>query len=566
MLKKIRKLGIANFHTYQEETFDINGNVLMFKADNGTGKTTVMTSMYPTLFTFDLNDALNFGKGLARNARGLVKDDTYIFGVFENNNGPYSIVMNFTIKQNGDVKKKAFILNTTEIKVTSEDGGTIPVSEFEKNHKEHIVESFTTSRSYLEWVARNIFGVNVQLFKTYIKAQHKFASSANEAKSEFNVGTLMQETKDSLDKIENDPTLKSIILTYADRVIVAAEKQNELNKKTSLRDALAEQRSYFNKNNNDTANKIKRIQKEMAKELTDLEFNLEKSDETLTKYENELDKLEIAIKNLKYQEDDYSIKLREVEREIDKLDIDTKRENLAKELKRIQERAIDIEKSRQNSLKAKERTENSLSKSNNKLIDLNNRKEAIGEITPLPFELNEWNSIEESHKLFEKTLQEQQSLTASLNVVKNNYSNELAEKNNLVIKINEETARFNNDLENYYHSCNARPGVNESLEVFKNRLYEALTYEITELNSSINTLVNEQKENEKYLKELQASTKPVTHFISENATPLFEIIDFKENVDTNTKERIEALLQMSGLLELLVEENNTDKGLILCRN
>ena len=79
-------------------------------------------------------------------------------------------------------------------------------------------------------------------------------------------------------------------------------------------------------------------------------------------------------------------------------------------------------------------------------------------------------------------------------------------------------------------------------------------------------MVNEQKENEKYLKELQASTKPVTHFISENAIPLFEIIDFKENVDTNTKERIEALLEMSGLLELLVEENNTDKGLILCRN
>lgn len=304
----------------------------------------------------------------------------------------------------------------------------------------------------------------------------------------------------------------------------------------------------------------------MAKELTDLEFNLEKSDETLTKYETELDKLEITIKNLKYQEDDYAIKLREVEREIDKLDIDTKRENLAKELKRIQERVVDIEKSRQNSLKAKGRTENSLSKSNSKLIDLNNRKEVIGEITPLPFELNEWNSIEESHKLFEKTLKEQQSLTASLNAVKNNYSNELAEKNNLVIKINEETARFNNDLENYYHSCNARPEVNESLEVFKNRLYEALTYEITELNSSINTLVNEQKENEKYLKELQASTKPVTHFISENATPLFEIIDFKENVDTDTKERIETLLQMSGLLELLVEETNTDKGLILCRN
>lgn len=566
MLKKIKKLGIANFHTYQEETFDINGNVLMFKADNGTGKTTVMTSMYPTLFTFDLNDALNFGKGLARNARGLVKDDTYIFGVFENNNGPYSIVMNFTIKQNGDVKKKAFILNTTELKVTSKDGGTIPVSEFEKNHKEHIVETFTTSRSYLEWVARNIFGVNVQLFKTYIKAQHKFASSANEAKSEFNVNNLIQEIKDSLDKIRNDHTLNSIISTYADRVIVAAEKQNEINKKTSLRDALAEQRSYFNKNNNDTANKIKRIQKEMSKELTDLELSLEASNETLNKYENELDKLETTVKNLKYQEDDYSAKLREVELEINRLDIDAKKKELAQQLKYVQENIANTEKSRQNNLRAKERAENNLSKANNKLIDLNNQKDTIGEVTPLPFELNEWNSIEESHKLFEKTLEEKRSLEASLNALRNSYSNELAEKNNLVIKINEETAKFNNDLENYYHSCNARPEVNESLEVFKNRLYEVLTYEITELNNSINTLVNEQKENEKYLKELQASTKPVTHFISENAIPLFEVIDFKENIDTNTKERIETLLQMSGLLELLVEENNTDKGLILCKN
>lgn len=566
MLKKIKKIGIANFHTYQEETFDINGNVLMFKADNGTGKTTVMTSMYPTLFTFDLNDALNFGKGLARNARGLVKDDTYIFGVFENNDGPYSIVMNFTIKQNGDVKKKAFLLNTTEIKVTSENGGTIPASEFEKRHKEHIVETFTTARSYQEYVSRNIFGVNVQLFKTYIKAQHKFASSANEAKSEFTVGVLMQETKGSLDKIENDPVLHSIISTYADRVIAAAEKQNELNKKTSLRDTLAEQRSTFNKNNNSTANKIKKIQKEIAKELTDLEFNLEKSNEALTKYENELDKLEITVKNLKEQKDDYSTKLRGVELEINRLDIDAKKENLAKELKNIQVRMAETEKSLQRELSSKERAENNLSRLNNDLIRLNNEKDAIGEIAPLPFELDEWNQIEESHKLFEKTLEEQRSLMASLNALKNSYSNELAEKNNLINKINEEIIRFNNDLEDYYNDCEARPYENESLEVFKNRLYEALTYEITELNTSINAFVNEQKENEKYLKELQSSTKPVTHFISENATPLFEVIDFKENVDTNTKERIEALLQMSGLLELLVEENNTDKGLILCKN
>ena len=44
--RKIKKLGLANFHTYQEETFDTYGNILMFKADNGTGKTAVMTALY----------------------------------------------------------------------------------------------------------------------------------------------------------------------------------------------------------------------------------------------------------------------------------------------------------------------------------------------------------------------------------------------------------------------------------------------------------------------------------------------------------------------------------------
>ena len=566
MINKIKKLGIANFHTYQEEIFHVNGNVMMFKADNGTGKTAVMTAIYPTIFTMDLNNSLNFGKGLKRNAKDFVKDDTYIFGSFENNDGPYSIVLNFTLKQNGEVKKKAMVLNTTKFTLTRENGETITLSEFEKKHKEHIIETFTVSRAYQEWVAKNLFGTSYDKFKMYIKVGHQSAGSTKEAKSEFNVFDMVQAIKDSLDKIANDSTLSSIISTYAERLISASEKQNELDKKVALNKVLAEQRSRSNKENNKKVEEIRKIQKTMAKDLTNVELNLEKSDEKLNELEADLEASDTNLKNLKDQKDDYSRKLEEVNMEISRLDIDAKKADLNQKLKFIQDNIKRTTKDLEKEEEFKLEREQDLAKVNAKLKNLQKQEEEIGEITPLPFNNDEWDTIEESYKLYESTLNKQRDLTSQLNVAKTNYAKELSEKNNLTIKINEETSKFNKELDEYYTSCGENPKNSENLESFKNRLYETLTYEITEVNRSINTLTDEQKENEKYLKELQMSTKPETHFISENATPLFEVIDFKENVDTNTKERIETLLQMSGLLELLVEENNTDKGLILCKN
>lgn len=566
MINKIKKLGIANFHTYQEEIFHVNGNVMMFKADNGTGKTAVMTAIYPTIFTMDLNNSLNFGKGIKRNAKDFVKDDTYIFGAFENNDGPYSIVLNFTLKQNGEVKKKALVLNTTDFKVTRESREIITLSEFEKKHKEHITDSFTISKHYQEWVAKNIFGTTFDKFKMYVKVGHQSAGSTKEAKSEFNVFDMVQAIKDSLDKIANDSTLSSIISTYAERLISASEKQNELDKKISLNEVLAEQRSKSNKDNNKIVEEIRKIQKTMAKDLTNVELNLEKSDEKLNELETDLEESDANLKELKDKKDDYSRKLEEVNMQISRLDIDAKKANLNQKLKFIQDNIKRTTKDLEKEKEIKLEREQDLAKVNAKLKNLQKQEEEIGEITPLPFNNDEWDTIEESYKLYESTLNKQRDLTSQLNAAKANQAKELSEKNNLTIKINEETLRYNKEVENYYISCEEKPQENESLEAFKNRLYEALTYEITEHNSTINTLNKEEKENQKYLNELQMSTKPKTHFISENAIPLFEIIDFKENVNTDTKERIETLLQMSGLLELLVEENNTDKGLILCKN
>ena len=93
-----------------------------------------------------------------------------------------------------------------------------------------------------------------------------------------------------------------------------------------------------NKENTKVVEDINKVQKNMSKELTTLEINLEKSDEKLNELETELDELETIVKDLKNQKDDYSIKLQEVEREIIRLDIDAKKETLNQELKFIQDK------------------------------------------------------------------------------------------------------------------------------------------------------------------------------------------------------------------------------------
>lgn len=60
-MKKIESLGVVNYYTYGYEEFKVKGDVIAFSADNGTGKTVLMTALYPSVFTFDLNRSINMG-------------------------------------------------------------------------------------------------------------------------------------------------------------------------------------------------------------------------------------------------------------------------------------------------------------------------------------------------------------------------------------------------------------------------------------------------------------------------------------------------------------------------
>ena len=222
MNNKIKQLGVVNFHTYREEVFNINGNVLMFKASNGTGKTALLTALYPTLFTLDLSDSLNFGKGNNRKARDFIKNDTYIFGIFSGVKN-YSIVVNYKVSDSNtrNVRKRAFILETTDLKLIHPSGDSLTLSEFKKKYKDYIKKEFESQQEYQKWVAENIFQIPLPQFKTYIKAQYKIASSSTMSSGQsFKVDSLIEEIKSSLDKIKNDSNLTAIVDIYTKNIII----------------------------------------------------------------------------------------------------------------------------------------------------------------------------------------------------------------------------------------------------------------------------------------------------------------------------------------------------------
>ena len=88
----IKALGVVDYHTFHREHFEINGNVLVFEAENGTGKTAIMTALFPTIFTMDFLTALNQGGQQNRKPKDFLKDTgTYIYGMFPMKNHIHSL-------------------------------------------------------------------------------------------------------------------------------------------------------------------------------------------------------------------------------------------------------------------------------------------------------------------------------------------------------------------------------------------------------------------------------------------------------------------------------------------
>ena len=544
---KIKKLGVVNYHTYREETFDIKENVIVFKAENGAGKTTLLTSLFPTLFTLDLKGSVNFGRRKGKPVAELVKENTYVFGVFNDGEKDYSIVLSFRnptqSKNYSDVKSSAFILeNVSDVDLIDSSGATLSLSEFKKKYPK--IPDIASS--------------------SLMSALATTGSGKNE-KTTLSIDSLIQTIKDVLNRVSDEPGVYQKAEYYSTNIFKKYKEENEIKKKETLYNALAYNRlSYIRKNKN-VIKDINKVREKMSRELIDLENKIELYKEEKIEISNNIKRTEEELKKQGLQQFSKEKDLKAIQEKLILFNVKEQIENKRKELSQLNKSIEKKEDNLKENTEELNEIENEIKNLQNDLDKENNLIKEIGELPVLPFEETEWNYIKEQYLQEEKSKKEYDKIKNQIVSRKNEFARKQEDLNTILNKLTEEKNNYEKEKIDYIKNCKEELLDNETIEEYKDRLKTKIAENKLKLEQELKNLLEQETNNNKELEKLRNSTKPKTHFKSKNAIPLFEVIDFKENASEEIKAKIESSLRYANLLELLIYEEETKEGVRLCK-
>ena len=563
-MNKIEKLGLYNYRDYLEEEFTIDGNTLVFVGENGIGKTVLMTALFPTLYTMDLNESINMGGRKIRDRKDSVRDNTYVYGKFNLGIGPVTLVTYFHSTSTNNIEFEGLVLYTHDVVFKGDDNKVLDINSFKKKNEDFIRMFTDKQKKYQDWVAENVFGISKNRFNAFIRTLFTIENpSVSFARGAFDIEKFYRNIKNTFPSIADDEELSGIIDTYIGSMTDAFKEEEKLNRVNRLYKAIAVKRMEICNKNKKYEKQIESTKKAMSKSLVDEQFKLENLEESIESLSEQL-----AEKNLEIEknESDKSLtqnRLNEVKNQLKDLDIETKIELKKEQLKNVQQQLNETTQQRDKERERLIRIEKQLEQVT---TSLNNNQKDLSEIedVKLPFDINEWDEIkrqaDENQRMLaakDKLLQEQSYKTEKLNKLKENGKLLICKLNYLLDKKNEE--------EKHYFEClGLEHSENESIEEYKQKALTTYTEEKSLLLQQAKTLIEATRELEKELKHLSASNKPTTHFIAENATSLFELVDFKESIPEDKRRMIENTLKESGLLELIIKAENIEKGAYLC--
>lgn len=563
-MNKIEKLGLYNYRDYLEEEFTIDGNTLVFVGENGIGKTVLMTALFPTLYTMDLNESINMGGRKIRDRKDSVRDNTYVYGKFNLGIGPVTLVTYFHSTSTNNIEFEGLVLYTHDVVFKGDDNKVLDINSFKKKNEDFIRMFTDKQKKYQDWVAENVFGISKNRFNAFIRTLFTIENpSVSFARGAFDIEKFYRNIKNTFPSIADDEELSGIIDTYIGSMTDAFKEEEKLNRVNRLYKAIAVKRMEICNKNKKYEKQIESTKKAMSKSLVDEQFKLENLEESIESLSEQL-----AEKNLEIEknESDKSLtqnRLNEVKKQLKDLDVETKIELKKVQLKNVQQQLNETTQQRDKERERLIRIEKQLEQVT---TSLNNNQKDLSEIedVKLPFDINEWDEIkrqaDENQRMLaakDKLLQEQSYKTEKLNKLKENGKLLIGKLNYLLDKKNEE--------EKHYFEClGLEHSENESIEEYKQKALTTYTEEKSLLLQQAKTLIEATRELEKELKHLSASNKPTTHFIAENATSLFELVDFKESIPEDKRRMIENTLKESGLLELIIKAENIEKGAYLC--
>ena len=550
-MQKITKLGVINFVDYPQQEIDVHGNAVVIKADNGTGKTLLMTSLYPALFTLDLQRSLNMGEKNNRKLSNILNNQpTYIYGCMYINNEPKTIVTAY-VQATSTITKRAYIINGHDVQFLDNQDEPLSLHEFERVN--NIAESFSSIKSYQEYVAHVIYKTSLDNFKMLIQISNKIASPSiiNANNDKYNMEDLLDQVKEVLPSLTNDDAFNQQLTTYGEQLIKANDEQNKIHKLRQEKAAIAKERHIVSQANQKAIAELNSI-------IADMERQSNKNQQKLDDLDEEIQSLEIQIEQNEDERSEIEDKLTKIEREkqlvqsqIQNLNIDAQIQALDTELRYLSDTKTNTEKDQSE-------TTNRLSKIDNEIKNLNDQlsknTQSLAE-TPqpeLPFDIEQWSQIEQAFTENENYLKENQHLTV-----------QIQEKEQDLKRQSELIENTEKELQELYARVQSQWSIEPS-EV--DELSNAFIQEHSRLLSEVKLLEQETDEYVDEFKELQNTTEPSTSFVATNARPLYKEIDFKDNISEDEQRRIENLMRQAGLIELLVTAHSITEGSILCKN
>lgn len=562
MTNNIIKIGVVNYHTYLHDEITLKGNAIAFRADNGVGKTALMTALYPTILTMDLQNSLNFGNKSNRKPSDFVKHQTYIYMVIKQENGePMTLLLSFKKRSNNTIESEAVVFDHLDtLRFFKVDSSIISISELKKIYKDFISQTFSTQKSYKEWVARELFGISRPKFDSKIRIENKISSpSINMNDKKYHVDELIQEIKNGFLSITDIDGINDNIQNYAQSLLNYHEEKIILENKTTLLQYLAKKRSDLSLDNQNALEKADKIRMEMNGYVQKLESDIDNISEALDDIEAKIEENTNALKENDYNKEEYNTQLEDTKRELQDFESNIREKtNAYQALEKILHEKQKTQQQREQELRQLtidiQKQEKEIEK-----LDIEMGQKTIPD--PLPFQLEEWNEIKQQAHQYQNAIKMQNKLTQEL-------EQHEKEKDELEKDLEKLTTNYNVEIENYrvnkqeyYQSCQEEPRLNETLEDYQSRALENTTQKKAMNLQEIHNI-------DERLKEVQVKInlrhEPKDEFVAINATPLYRVIDFKENITEEEQNRIESYLKHSGLLELIIKADSIGKGVTTC--
>ena len=561
MNNNILKLGVVNFHTYLQDEINLNGNAIAFRADNGVGKTALMTALYPTFLTMDLSNSLNFGGKVDRKPIDFIKDQTYIYSVIKRVNGEkWTLLISFQKKSNNKIEKQAVVFKTDTLQFFDGDD-VITISQLKSNNKDFFYRDFRSKTAYKKWVADELFGINPTKFESKIRIENKIAKpSINMNDKKYHVDELINEIKNGFVSITDIEGINSKIRTYAESIHDYNKLKVELDNKSDILTYLAKERHKLSHTNQNALQNADKTRRKMNTALTNLEEEISNLDQDLGLLEEEIEKNSNDLKDNELTKADLEDQLKRIEMELSNHDLKTIIQQKEFDLKHLN----DSISTNDSYLKSVEKDLHRLAKNQNQteanIINLNDQLSNLVEPLPLPFDANEWDSIKSQAKDYQESIDKQNKLKNSLENAKQKEFEINNELYRLTQNLDQNQTKFEQKLQEYYLKTKEQPFVNESLSDYQARILDKINLQKAQHQQAILAQKNVLTEAQSELKSLQTSDKIKNHFKATNAKPLYEVIDFKDFVSEDERNKIESYLRDSGLLELIISADDVKKG------